>query len=198
VLKGEAADSLLDSYTPERKGHVTALTTRIKAIGKIIGERDVAKARARDAHLLEECGGTVKAMPRQEVQPPLQNGLLSALLHRRRGTIFPQPWLLTSTGERYRMDDAVGTGWRVVLAPHAGQDVRQAASASNNLSARVVQLGTPTLAEADGLLASWFVENNAVAAIVRPDHYVYGVCHNAGELSEQLSALDALLGTTQN
>jgi len=198
VLKGTAPDSLLDSYTSERKGHVTALTTRIKAIGKIIGERDVDKARARDAHLLDECGGVVKPVPRQDVQPALQDGLLSAMPHPKRGTIFPQPWLLTATGERRRMDDTVGAGWRVVLAPNASQEMRQRASTSNGIGARVIQLGTPEMMEADGLLAKWFVETKTAAAIVRPDHYVYGVCQTAEELSAQFSALDDLFKTVQN
>lgn len=194
VLKGAAPDSLLDSYTPERKGHVTELTTRIKAIGKIIGERDVNKARARDAHLLEACGGVVKPVPRQDVQPPLQDGLLSALPHPRCGTIFPQPWLLTASGERRRMDDVIGTGWRVVLAAHASAALQQAA-ASSGMAARALQLGTPELTEADGLLAQWFATHNTAAAIVRPDHYVYGVCQTADELKEQLGALSAALET---
>ncbi len=197
VLKGAAPDSLLDSYTPERKGHVTALTTRIKAIGQIIGERDVAKARARDAHLLEECGGVVKPVPRQDVQPALQDGLLSALPHAKRGTIFPQPWLLTASGERRRMDDLMGTGWRLVLAPHASQEIREAAATLNSIDAELVQLGSPELTEADGLLARWFTDNKAVAAIVRPDHYVYGVCQTADELSGQLSALRAAFEPAQ-
>ncbi len=198
VLKGTAPDSLLDSYTPERKGHVTALTTRIKGIGKIIGERDVAKARARDAHLLKESGGVIKPVPRQDVQPPLETGLLSALPHPKRGTIFPQPWLVEANGVHRRMDDAIGTGWRVILAPHANQDMCQAASPSNAMAAQVAQLGTPELTEADGLLATWFAASNTVAAIVRPDHYVYGVCQTAEELSAQLNALEALLATTPN
>jgi 3-(3-hydroxy-phenyl)propionate hydroxylase len=146
--------------------------------------------------LLDECGGVVKPVPRQDVQPALQDGLLSALPHAKRGTLFPQPWLLTASGERRRMDDVIGSGWRVVLAAHAGQEMQQAAG-SNDMQARLVQLGTPELTEADGLLAKWFADNKAVAAIVRPDHYVYGVCQTAGELSEQLSALCAVFEPAQ-
>ena len=65
--KGEAAERLLDSYGLERQGHVRELTSRLKAIGAVIGERDLAKARARDARLLAECGGVVKDTPRQDV-----------------------------------------------------------------------------------------------------------------------------------
>jgi 3-(3-hydroxy-phenyl)propionate hydroxylase len=95
------------------------------------------------------------------------------------------------------MDDVIGTGWRVVLAAHASVDLQQAA-ASKEIAARVVQLGTPELTEADGLLAQWFATHNTAAAIVRPDHYVYGVCQNAHDLSEQLGRLGALLATTKD
>ena len=60
VLKGiGTAPSLLESYGEERKAHVRELTTRLKAIGTLIGERDQAGARACDERLLAEAGGTV-------------------------------------------------------------------------------------------------------------------------------------------
>jgi 3-(3-hydroxy-phenyl)propionate hydroxylase len=74
VLREGASDALLDTYGAERKGHVQALTGRIKAIGQIIGERDVAAARARDAQLLAQCAGVVPSVPRQDVQPALPAG----------------------------------------------------------------------------------------------------------------------------
>jgi 3-(3-hydroxy-phenyl)propionate hydroxylase len=40
VLALNAADKLLDTYEQERKQHVKRLTTVIKDIGQIIGERD--------------------------------------------------------------------------------------------------------------------------------------------------------------
>ncbi len=86
VLKGElsgaAAEALLDSYGAERRAHVRELTTRIKAVGAVICERDPAKARARDAKLLADCGGVVKDTPRQDILPRLETGLLCALTNR--------------------------------------------------------------------------------------------------------------------
>jgi 3-(3-hydroxy-phenyl)propionate hydroxylase len=96
------------------------------------------------------------------------------------------------------MDDAIGAGWRVVLAAGASSALQQAAAtAPNGMAARLVQLGTPELTEADGLLAQWFAAHNTAAAIVRPDHYVYGVCQTADELSAQLGALSAVFETAQ-
>jgi 3-(3-hydroxy-phenyl)propionate hydroxylase len=188
VLRGEAGDALLDTYGTERKGHVTELTTRIKDIGQIICERDPVRARARDAQLLQDCGGVVKPTPRQDVQPALQNGLLAQLAHPARGTIFPQPWLMVG-GDKKRMDDVLGAGWRLILAANAGMDAAQAACLSALPDLKVAKLGTPELTEAEGVLAHWFERYGVMAAIVRPDHYVYGVADAEQALTQQLTAL---------
>ena len=193
VLRGQAGERLLDSYGAERKGHVAALTTRIKHIGLLIGERDTAKALARDAQLLQDCGGVVQPTPRQDVQPALQAGLLSAQAHPARGTIFPQPWLQGPGSEPQRMDDVLGCGWRLVLAP-------QADSTALDLSAialpalQCVQLGHGALIETEGVLARWFERHGVLAAIVRPDHYVYGVASTVLSLRSQFQELRQELG----
>ncbi|WP_298929469.1 bifunctional 3-(3-hydroxy-phenyl)propionate/3-hydroxycinnamic acid hydroxylase [uncultured Ramlibacter sp.] len=180
VLRGQAGNALLDSYGTERKDHVTALTTRIKDIGQLVGQRDLDKARARDARLLEECGGTVKSQPRQSVQPALAAGLLSPLAHAAVGSIFPQPWILRG-GRKHRMDELAGRGWRLVTldgtAPPATQDLR------------TVRIGTPDFNEAEGVAARWFAQQGCTAAIVRPDHYVWGVAQDAATLQKQLETL---------
>jgi 3-(3-hydroxy-phenyl)propionate hydroxylase len=96
---------LLDSYGTERKAHVRELTSRIKAIGAVICERDADKARARDAKLLADCGGVVKDTPRQDVLPRLEGGCLSAHDTTGRGTLFPQP----------RLADALVAEWAAAL-----------------------------------------------------------------------------------
>ncbi|CAA9435656.1 MAG: 3-(3-hydroxy-phenyl)propanoic acid hydroxylase, partial [uncultured Ramlibacter sp.] len=119
VLRGEvqgaAAEAVLDSYGVERKAHVRELTSRIKAIGAVICERDVQKARARDAKLLSDCEGVVKDTPRQDVLPRLESGLLSAQSTTARGTLFPQP-RIRQAGGTVLMDEHFGRGWRLVLA----------------------------------------------------------------------------------
>jgi 3-(3-hydroxy-phenyl)propionate hydroxylase len=189
VLKDGAADTLLDSYGVERKAHVTELTTRIKGIGKIITERDVAKARARDEKLLADCGGVVQPMPRQDVQPALTAGLLGGAAHPARGTIFPQPLLIQTYGEKIRMDDLHPAGWKLVLHATAGDEYMTASRQHHLTSLAVLKLGTPTFSEAEGVLARWFERHGVQAVIVRPDHYIYGVCNTPQELALQLDAL---------
>lgn len=186
VIRGGAPDLVLDSYGVERTGHVTALTTRIKHIGQLIGERDVERARQRDARLLQEAGGVVRPTPRQDVQPPLAAGMLSPHQHAARGTIFPQAWLRhPDDGSRIRMDEVLGCGWRLVLA--GGESIPKL-SGSQLPPIRLARLGDRDLDEIDGVLASWFERYQVRAAIVRPDHYVFGVASEAESLIEQLSA----------
>jgi 3-(3-hydroxy-phenyl)propionate hydroxylase len=167
VIKGEVADqaaeALLESYGTERKAHVRELTSRIKAIGAVICERDAVKARERDEKLLGECGGVVKDTPRQDVLPRLECGLLSTLNTSGRGTLFPQPKLADGS----LMDVRMGYGWRLV---HDGT-----LPASCNLpSVTSVSLADETTAETERVVAEWMLKHGCHAALVRPDHYVFG------------------------
>jgi 3-(3-hydroxy-phenyl)propionate hydroxylase len=189
VLRGQSNATLLDTYGEERGEHVRQLTSRIKAIGHVICERDPDAAAARDERILAEGGGQPRTITRQEIVPPLQTGLLAFPLCAAHGTLFPQPWIRTAEGRR-RLDSVAGTGWRLVL------DTRSELELSPNLQAIMAQLdirpirigpaADDVLAEEDGVLAAWFDRHDCRAAIVRPDHYVFGV-------ASDVSALDALL-----
>lgn len=189
VLRGQSNAKLLDSYGEERGEHVRQLTSRIKAIGHVICERDPDAAAARDERILAEGGGQPRTITRQEIVPPLQTGLLAFPLHTAHGTLFPQPWIRTAEGRR-RLDSVAGTGWRLVL------DMRNELELSPDLRAiltrldiRPIRIGPSAddvLTEEDGVLAAWFDRHGCHAAVVRPDHYVFGV-------ASETSALDALL-----
>jgi len=175
-VQGDAAQALLDSYGTERKAHVRELTSRIKGVGAVICERDAAKARARDAKLLADCGGAVKDTPRQDILPKLDTGFLAAQDTSGRGTLFPQPRLAASGA---LMDHAVGGGWRLVLAEGAG--VQQAVPRGITI---VALARTP---EAEGVVARWMERHGCRAALVRPDHYVYGTAASSAETAGLLA-----------
>lgn len=182
-VAGEAAEALLDSYGTERKAHVRELTSRIKHVGAVICERDVVKARERDAKLLADCGGVVKDTPRQDILPRLEAGLLSTIDHPARGTLFPQPWLRAQSGWE-RMDTLCGNGWRLVLATGV-----EPATAPPG----VAVLALDQTPERDGVTQAWFARHGVVAALVRPDHYVYGVATQAAEVAVLLRERDGVL-----
>ncbi len=195
VIEGRANEKLLDTYGAERKGHVVELTKRIKHIGELVGERDIERARARDARLLAECGGVVTPMPRQEVQPALGSGLISSRKQSAAGTLFPQPWLLVDN-IKCRLDTLAGNEWRLVLSRDAPLPVRILDTGlARRLLLRTVRIDSApaagVLRETEGVTAAWFRKNRCSAALVRPDNYVYGTADSADALDALWTELEA-------
>lgn len=204
VMRRGAADSLLDTYQAERSAHVRELTTRIKDIGRVICERDVTAAKARDKRLLAEAGGVIKTIARQDIVPSLRTGLLSGEVHPANGTLFPQP-RVRDADEIRLLDEVIRGGWWVVTteAWAATSDISAAAKeldmqvvsvcAEEETDPRLPATGAHGLAEIDGVLKNWFKTQRCDAAIVRPDHYVFGVASSDASLARQLETLRSVL-----
>jgi 3-(3-hydroxy-phenyl)propionate hydroxylase len=209
VLKGQSVEALLDTYEEERSEHVRQLTTRIKAIGKVICERDPEAARERDARILAEGGGQPRTITRQEIVPPLQKGLLASREDKAKGTLFPQPWVQTEVGRKL-LDTVVGAGWRLVVNSRHSSDISQTTRKNaEDLGLHVIKVGSSsdassgadrdvhnTVIELDDVLARWFDVHGCHAAIVRPDHYVFGIASDEESLAELMADLQARLRPT--
>lgn len=191
VLRGAAQPALLDSYGEERGAHVRELTGRIKAIGKVICERDPEEAAARDARILAEGGGAPRTITRQEIVPPLSSGLIAATPGA--GTLAPQPMLIQD-GAEILLDRLCGTGFRLLIdaaAPDA-----DAIAALADAGVTPIRIGAGGLVERDGVMARWFVALGCHAALVRPDHYVYGTARDASGVAVLLAGLRDRLGAS--
>ncbi len=208
VLDGTAGDALLDTYQAERSAHVRRLTTLIKGIGQLICERDPVAAKKRDVRLLAEAGGQIKTVARQDLIPPLQGEgcLLSPAQHAANGTIFPQPRVAPDKPgvQTALLDDITGTGVRVITTDPAIATGLRGNPIIAKLSARIVLLGDKSgtasgedgvwcVSECEGVLSRWFARHACAAAIVRPDHYVYGVAADAAGLDAGLASLAAAM-----
>ena len=198
VLRRVSSDSLLDSYTVERKQHVIELTGKIKAIGQTICERDPAAARRRDEQVLADGGGKPLVITRQELIPPLRAGFLTRHEAPAHGSLFPQPRI--ASGSTVRLLDAVtGPGWRLIVDGRSkdAASMLSLCAARPDMSAAAVApagAGAPNaLEETDGVLANWFDRHGVIAAIVRPDHYVFGTARDAAELGDLLREIDLRL-----
>jgi 3-(3-hydroxy-phenyl)propionate hydroxylase len=182
VLRGEVdrahIDALLDSYELERKAHARELITRIKAVGALISERDIGRARLRDARLLDACHGVVVDTPRQDLIPSLERGLLTRTPGA--GALFPQPRLAAPSGS-VLMDARHGYGFRLVTDGTL--------SAPTDTALRSIDLAREP--ETEGVAAAWFARHRVHAALVRPDHYVFGTAADAAGLSALLDAFRA-------
>jgi 3-(3-hydroxy-phenyl)propionate hydroxylase len=207
VLKGQSGDALLDTYEEERSEHVRQLTTRIKAIGHVICERDPAAAEARDLRILAEGNGHPLTITRQEIVPPLQKGLLATPMSPAHGTLFPQPRIRTKTGHRL-FDQVAGIGWRLVADGRRKLDLTsQMRHSMSEIGLRRIDVHAPvgaalcngeadcanSVTEEDGVMAGWFQRFDCCAAIVRPDHYVFGAAIDSASLERMLTELRARL-----
>lgn len=196
VLKGQSSQALFETYTTERKRHVQTLTGKIKAIGQAICERDPQAAAARDARILSEGGGKPLITTRQEIVPPIEEGFIAAEGTPARGLLFPQPAIADGASSRL-LDAFTGPTWRLVLDGRrigaaegealAGEDsglvVRSVVGANHAAQ------DPAALRERDGVLSAWFDRHGVIAALVRPDHYVFGAAENIDALRQQIADL---------
>lgn len=196
VLQGHANDALLDSYGAERAPQVEEVTATVKRLGRIICERDPVRATERDRALRAQQGGQVRMQLRQSLLPGIRHGLIDRDAVPA-GTPFPQPLCRVSadtSAPPHMMDDLLARGFLVVLKdPPAANAMAQWAEALDLLHAQVVCFGGPsstadalTLHEADGVVARWFEQHGCMAALVRPDHVVYGVAADANDIGPLL------------
>jgi len=205
VTAGTSPATLLDSYALERAPHVRATTATAKTFGQVICELDPARAQTRDLNLLAEFGDPPRVRHRQSLIPGLNAGVIDSV-SAAAGTLFPQPMVTLADGRCGRLDDFAGHGVRLVLD---GADLLSTVpeSALSTLAAiggRAVVLdaqphgATPAIdvlacRENDAVLADWLRTHACHAALVRPDHYVYGTAQDGAGCARLCTAFAAML-----
>jgi len=210
ALDGRAGANLLDSYEIERAPHVRQTTEIAKSFGRIICERDPAAAKHRDLRLRAESGDPPRVTVRQDLIPPLKAGAIFGA--EPAGRLFPQPRVIVADGKSGLLDDFTGARMRLVVHGIRPDQIPASARAlierlggvivsvdlkiSSKISSEISAAKPSVIAvrEFDGLLASWFTRYGASAAIVRPDHYVFGVSADAGGIAALADSLESALG----
>ena len=191
VLTGRADPAVLDTYQTEREPHVRFITEKAIELGRVQTLREPAAVKERDTRLLAQR----KVQPRAEKLsfPGLTGNLVVDS-----GALFPQG-RVCAVGETGRFDDMVGPGWCIV-ASSAGALAHLTATQHAfwaEIGGRTAVVGTPRqpapLMDADGVYAAWFAGHPCLAAIVRPDWYVYATAGDSGTLASLLDGLQAEL-----
>ncbi len=200
VMRGDADDTLLDSYEVERKPHVRSVVASAKEFGKIIGELDPVAAAERDARLRAELKSGTAETIRQKFIPDLVGGLIASGA-KLAGGLFVQPHVRAADGHVRRLDDLLKPEFAIFTATQAAMSGMSEAALSGwrQIGGERVVIaasgesanrdGVMTVVETGRLFADWMRDNAIEAAIVRPDRYVFAGAENADQLNMLIKQL---------
>ncbi|CAN5674552.1 bifunctional 3-(3-hydroxy-phenyl)propionate/3-hydroxycinnamic acid hydroxylase [soil metagenome] len=153
VLRGAAADSLLDTYESERLPHVHAFIELAVKLGAVLQETDPAAAAARDARFATRA--QMFDFPQPQLGPGCRADAAPPI-----GTIFPQPLLPNGR----LMDEAIGQRFAI-------------------LGDAEILAGLQTSAVLlPGVAAEWLARHGSRAVILRPDRYVFALAGDRAAL----------------
>jgi 3-(3-hydroxy-phenyl)propionate hydroxylase len=89
------------------------------------------------------------------------------------------------------MDALAGHGWRLVC----DDTLADAAAGAHGLTA--LHIGARGQRETHGVVAAWLRRHGCHAALLRPDHYVFGIAASADELDALIDERQAWLHADQ-
>lgn len=196
VLRGAASEALLDTYERERHPHAVDMIKTTITMGRVLLARNRIVAALRNAllKLMFRIPRTRRFMRNYEFKPKavVSQGLIAGGQRRKgaaEGLYFPQPKVGLADGKTVRLDDVCGRGFVVFTLASAEETVRQSAEALareiGGLWLRILpaeraqEARTGDVVDTSGKLAAWFAQYQADAAVIRPDHYVYGASRGA-------------------
>ncbi|MCA1005729.1 bifunctional 3-(3-hydroxy-phenyl)propionate/3-hydroxycinnamic acid hydroxylase [Rhodococcus hoagii] len=192
VVKGDATESLLDTYDRERRAHASAMVALSLNMGKVFGTTNKVVGGVRDGLALAlnvvpktksyVTGMGWKPMPRYDSgvvvdavskEPGRSTGkmptkrsrsLVSKVDSSGVGAQFPQPWVSTATQPSVRMDDVIGSGWNILVW---GNDPEPLFSAESR--AKLERLGAKLVRIVPEVRRTWTESNTSGEAIVIGD-----------------------------
>ncbi|WP_428390340.1 FAD-dependent monooxygenase [Lichenicoccus sp.] len=196
VLAGEAPDSLLDSYETERRPNIETVTRFSQHVGALVMVRHEPLANLRDAacRIAVRLPGLGHRIRHFHIKPEWVSGpgWFAAKRARRSpaGRLLCQPWVLTASGHRRRLDDLLGSGWSY-LTWDDGDGMPAHLRRFGVRALRVFprrhswqELGADGVVECEDRLHAQFRAHRATGLLVRPDRFIYG--SNRDDLAKAL------------
>jgi 2-polyprenyl-6-methoxyphenol hydroxylase-like FAD-dependent oxidoreductase len=195
VLREQADPALLDSYGPERSAHVQHAIGMSVELGKVICVTDPDQAAQRDAYMIGHGADPARALP-----PLPPSTLTDGILHRGAGgdpvpgagVLTPQA-RVTYRGRTGLLDEVVDAGFVLICTqdPTAVLDAEQRGflDAVGVTVLHLVPAGgegeggsADTAVDVDRAYLPHMAEAGHAAALVRPDHYLFGTADGLGQL----------------
>ncbi len=193
VLQGKAADSVLDTYGPERTPHVRAFIDFAMELGRLICITDPQAAAERDRRMMADLTEDAPAEP--PPSPRLGPGLLREG-DPAAGAMSIQAPVTTTTGSGL-FDDVVSAGALLLGSESINLDPSRR-TALADLGLAVVALGAApadrVIVDNTGAYRAWLDELQADAVLIRPDFAVYGTTPRGGDVTELVDGFLTALG----
>lgn len=189
IIKDHAPETLLETYGPERSGHVQEIITQAVEMGRLICMLDPAEVAMRDAQMkeaLKDPALAVKTPP----EPRLGDGGAYLAADVNAGYLSVQGRVRYAEREGL-FDDVIGAGWQLLLNSAGAAEASVVVSAAAELGVVVANIGVETV-DLDGTYERWFAELGADAVLVRPDFYVFGTAALSGA-ADLLAAAQPLM-----
>lgn len=192
VLHHGADDALLDSYERERRPHVVRVIDLAVRMGRVIqsSNRFVGYIRNLGFRASRYFGGS-KRMPDSISAIPLGSAVddSSAVNRAPRSLPFPQPRVRTNDGRTLLLDDALGTGFSLLLLGRdlAGALAPDLVSACADAGLRILRVGAD-IEDMEGGIGRWCEARGVDAVLLRPDRVPYGAYATAADGGAALMA----------
>jgi 2-polyprenyl-6-methoxyphenol hydroxylase-like FAD-dependent oxidoreductase len=202
VLKGDAGEGLLDNYTSERCAHLQHAIGMSVELGKVICLTDEAQAAGRDEVLLA-AAADANATPIEPPAPSLGPGIRdeaapadeAAGAGSAAGSLFPQARVRID-GRECLLEDAIEHGFALYVLDADPADVLDEAARAYARARSISLVKVDDALDPARAYRRWFDTHGCVAALVRPDFYVFGTATRTEDVSALVRRLQASLTNT--
>ena len=223
VIKGLAADNLLDSYEEERRDHAKAMINLSVLAGHVLAPPKRWQGTLRDgvSWLLNYLPPVKRYFVEMRFKPMPQYTRGALIVPNEKGSpvgkMFIQPKVLTDAGTTVLLDEVIGANFAIIAwgcDPTWGLSATQIAQwkALGTRFIQVlpdVQLRVPSdagpdvirVGDSSGRLKEWFALGTSSIALVRPDRFLAGLAipQTVGQACDELArALKTLPPTSAN
>lgn len=223
VIKGLAADNLLDSYEEERRDHAKAMINLSVLAGHVLAPPKRWQGTLRDgvSWLLNYLPPVKRYFVEMRFKPMPQYTRGALIVPSEKGSpvgkMFIQPKVLTDAGTTVLLDEVIGENFAIIAwgcDPTWGLSATQIAQwkALGTRFIQVlpdVQLRVPSdagpdvirVGDSSGRLKEWFALGTSSIALVRPDRFLAGLAipQTVGQACDELArALKTLPHTSAN